>query len=133
MVEVLPARSEYNPDAPIVIEYAYITPAHPITPKKRIRDTHDNVNIPTPMSRGPLLPLSVLIQQPWPSEPTFLAAMNPHPFDWRVKFNADTHTYIVTYSHNDPYPSELNLSVSTWVKQQFPEFNEDKVIGRMRK
>lgn len=125
-------RLHYQPNASPVVEYRIVRSFASTPHKKRIRDTPDNLIPTTALTQGPLLPLSVLLEQPWPSEPRYLAALNPHPFDFRVSFRPDTHTYIVAYSNSDKLPPEFNLSVSSWYKLYFPPFNEDQVIKKMR-
>ncbi len=122
----IPERRNYNPDARTVIEYAYVTQSGTTQNKRR-------QGIEVSKFEGPFVPLETLIAGEWPSEPNHLAALNSHPFDSRIKFNQETHSYYVFYKHNDPIPSEFNLSASSWAKQQFPEFDEDTVIERMLK
>ncbi len=126
----LPERKNYHPDAGICIEW-YVKEETESGSCKRGWKNAPLFNTPV-TKKGLRLPLDVLISREWPSEPHFLAALNPHPFDSRIKFNPDTHTYFVAYSISDSYPSEFNLSASTWAKQQFPGFQADIVLAKMQ-
>ncbi len=122
-------RRNYVPQALTQIEYAYVANADVKTDESMKRK--QVIPVANSNFEGPLLPLDVLIKAPWPSEPTYLAALNAHPYDARIKFIQATHSYFVFYKHNDPIPNEFNLSASKWAKQQFPEFNDDVAIEKM--
>jgi hypothetical protein len=76
--------------------------------------------------------LEELMEEPWPPEPTFLQAKNPHPLDWAIKFVEDSHTYYVAYENNNCHTSEFNISVSEFVHQFFPVFDPDSQLDYMR-
>ncbi len=77
--------------------------------------------------------LEELIEQEWPPEPTYLQALNSHPFDWRVKFNPELHLYYVFYDQEGKHVSQHNLSASTWAKKYFDHFDDDQIINDMMK
>jgi hypothetical protein len=132
-------RNHYEPTAPVEIEYYLV--ARPQqqqvtkqdeSPKKKSRNSYFELEQrQTTSTSGPLLPLSVLMTQDRPGEPKYLAALHPHPYDWKIKFDAPSHSYVVDYGPDDRYPSDWNLSASSWAKNQFPEFKEDEVIENM--
>ena len=57
----------------------------------------------------------------------FLANKNNHPRDERISFVESTHIYTID-DHDSSY-----TSVTTFVHQQFEEFNSDKIIDAMMK
>ncbi len=73
-----------------------------------------------------------LIKQEWPSEPTFLQALNSHPFDWRVKFNPELHVYYTFYEESGSHTSQFNLSASGFYKQYFRPFNNDEILDNYK-
>lgn len=62
-------------------------------------------------------------------KPTYLATVNPHPFDERISFEELTHTY--TIDGDSSY-----TSVTTFLHHNFPAFEAEKVVksllGEMR-
>lgn len=154
--KIPPTSPDYNPDAPVVIEYYIMAPQQNGVKKtapnlaltlSTTTDEHDSPShrstLYSPLKRrapyefssnGPFLPLQTLLKIDKPSEPKYLAALHPHPLDSRIKFYPP-HIYVVDYNEepHSRYPPEFNLSASTWAKNQFPEFREDEVIERMIK
>ena len=115
----------FDANAAVTIERHIISNAHSKrkSPTTLINTIEKKVNC----SLGEL-PLEVLIEQEWPSEPTYLAALNSHPYDWRVKFNAELHLYYVCYDETKTHTSNNNLSASTWAKQYFSHFEDEENV-----
>ncbi len=114
-----------NPEGPITIEYNIISS----NSQKRSCPIIVNENKKIKIN----CELEELIEQEWPSEPTYLQALNSHPFDWRVRFNPELHIYYVFYDQEGKHISNFNLSASTWAKQYFSKFDDDKIIDSMMK
>ena len=60
------------------------------------------------------------------TELMWLQRQHPHPLDARIRFEEGPHLYYVDGINN-------NVSVTTFIHKFFPEFEADKIIGKMRK
>ncbi len=127
-------RPNYQPDAPIIVERCIIPAA--VSSKKRSFICESPIpEKKIKISFNEQLPLETLITQEWPSEPTYLAALNSHPYDWRVRFNPELHIYYVFYDEVKTHSALHNLSASTWAKQNFSHFEEkeDEILNKIVK
>jgi hypothetical protein len=57
-------------------------------------------------------------------KPTYLAIQNPHPFDERISFVEETHTYTIDGDSSF-------TSVTTFLHEHFPHFDAEKVIASL--
>lgn len=63
-----------------------------------------------------------------------LENINRHPRDKLISMDEPTHTYtIIDPSTNLPNPFKKYISVTTWVKGLFKEFDADEIIAKMMK